>query len=76
MHWKWVKVMPIQINNGLLYNDDCRNVINDMVKNGQKVDLTVTSPPYDNLRTYNDTLEWNESVWKEIITGLYGYVFI
>ena len=24
------------------------------------VDLTVTSPPYDNLRTYNGTLNWNE----------------
>ena len=24
------------------------------------VDLTVTSPPYDNLRTYNNTLDWGE----------------
>ena len=28
------------------------------------VDLTVTSPPYDNLRTYNNSLDWGEHVWK------------
>ena len=36
------------------------------------VDLTVTSPPYDNLRSYNGNNEqWSESVWKGIIRGLY-----
>lgn len=35
------------------------------------IDLTVTSPPYDNLRTYNDSLEWNEDIWKAIIKDLY-----
>jgi site-specific DNA-methyltransferase (adenine-specific) len=35
------------------------------------IDLTVTSPPYDNLRTYNDSLEWGEHIWKPIIQGLY-----
>ena len=36
------------------------------------VDLTVTSPPYDNLRTYNGNNElWNEQVWKNVITELY-----
>ena len=35
------------------------------------IDLTVTSPPYDNLRTYNDSLEWGEHVWKPIIQELY-----
>ena len=35
------------------------------------VDLTVTSPPYDNLRTYNGNNElWNEQVWKNVITEL------
>lgn len=34
-------------------------------------DLTVTSPPYDNLRTYDGTLNWNEEVWKEILKELY-----
>lgn len=36
------------------------------------VDLTVTSPPYDDLRSYNGNNElWNEQVWKNVITELY-----
>lgn len=35
------------------------------------VDLTVTSPPYDNLRTYNDTLVWNETIWQAAIKELF-----
>ena len=36
------------------------------------VDLTVTSPPYDNLRTYNgNNALWGEPVWKSIIEELY-----
>jgi DNA modification methylase len=34
------------------------------------IDLTVTSPPYDNLRTYNNTLEWGEHVWKPVLEHL------
>lgn len=35
------------------------------------IDLTVTSPPYDNLRTYNDTLVWNEHIWQAVIKELF-----
>jgi len=36
------------------------------------VDLTVTSPPYDNLRTYNGNNEqWGEHVWKAVLQELY-----
>lgn len=36
------------------------------------VDLTVTSPPYDNLRTYNgNNDQWGEHVWKAVISDLY-----
>ena len=36
------------------------------------VDLTVTSPPYDNLRTYNGNNEqWGEHVWREVIQNLH-----
>lgn len=36
------------------------------------VDLTVTSPPYDNLRTYNDTLnDWTAEKWQAIIRELF-----
>lgn len=36
------------------------------------VDLTVTSPPYDNLRTYNNNIkQWNFDKFKEIARELY-----
>ena len=35
------------------------------------VDLTVTSPPYDNLRIYNNTLDWGEHVWKSVLQELF-----
>lgn len=28
--------------------------------------LTVTSPPYDSLRSYNDEVKWNFDIFKEI----------
>jgi len=35
------------------------------------VDLTVTSPPYDSLRDYNNTLDdWTETKWQGIIAQL------
>jgi len=36
------------------------------------IDLVVTSPPYDNLRTYDNDVDqtWGESVWKPIIKEL------
>lgn len=38
----------------------------------ESVDLTVTSPPYDNLRTYNgNNALWGERVWKAAIKDLY-----
>ena len=35
------------------------------------VDLTVTSPPYDNLRNYNNSLDWGEHVWKPVLQELF-----
>jgi site-specific DNA-methyltransferase (adenine-specific) len=36
------------------------------------VDLTVTSPPYDNLRSYNGNNKmWGEDVWKAVLSDLY-----
>ena len=55
---------------------DCRLILGDcleamkVIPDGS-IDLTVTRPPYDNLRTYNDTLEWNEGIWKAIIAELF-----
>ena len=52
-----------------LLHGDC---IEEMAKmDANSVDLTVTSPPYDNLRTYEGSLQWNEDIWKRVLEGLY-----
>jgi len=49
---------------------DCVEVMKTIEENS--IDLTVTSPPYDNLRTYNGNNDlWNENVWKNTIKELY-----
>ena len=49
---------------------DCLDVMGTMTSGS--VDLTVTSPPYDNLRTYNDSLnDWTPAKWQAIIAELY-----
>lgn len=37
----------------------------------ESIDLTLTSPPYDNLRTYDDTLQWNFDIFKSIADQLW-----
>jgi len=38
------------------------------------LDLVVTSPPYDNLRTYNGNLDWGDHVWKPVIQELFRVI--
>lgn len=53
-----------------LVHGDCMDVMADF--DTGCIDLTVTSPPYDNLRTYNGSLnDWTEAKWKAIIAELY-----
>jgi DNA modification methylase len=53
-----------------LINADCLEAMRD-IPDGS-VDLTVTSPPYDNLRTYNgNNDQWGEHVWRAVIADLY-----
>jgi DNA modification methylase len=47
-----------------LYNENCLNTMARMKDNF--IDLTVTSPPYDNLRTYNGYSFDFESIAKEL----------
>lgn len=35
------------------------------------INLTVTSPPYDNLRNYKNSLNWNSAIWKGIVKELF-----
>jgi len=51
-----------------LIHGDCLERMSDIPD--KSIDLTVTSPPYDNLRTYNGSLEWGEHVWKPVIKEL------
>jgi DNA modification methylase len=53
-----------------LHKGDCLEIMPVKIPDNH-VDLTVTSPPYDNLRTYNNSLEWGEHIWKPIIQELY-----
>lgn len=53
-----------------LRQGDCLELLKD-IPDGS-VDLTVTSPPYDNLRTYNgNNDQWSADVWKKVIAELY-----
>ena len=54
-----------------IYNEDCMGTMAKMQDNF--IDLTVTSPPYDNLRSYKNDIDktWGEHTWKPIIEELY-----
>jgi site-specific DNA-methyltransferase (adenine-specific) len=54
----------------MIHTGDCSKVLKH-IPDGS-VDLTVTSPPYDNLRAYNGNNDrWGEHVWKAVIQDLY-----
>ena len=53
-----------------LWHGDCLELMKN-IPDGS-VDLTVTSPPYDNLRTYNGNIDqWNFEKFKDIAKELY-----
>lgn len=57
--------MAIQLLQG-----DCLSRLPEIPDNS--IDLTVTSPPYDNLRAYNgNNALWGEHVWRAVIDELY-----
>jgi len=51
---------------------DCIEVLSGIKE--EVFDMVLTSPPYDNLRTYEDSLIWNEDIWKRVIELLYKVV--
>lgn len=52
-----------------LIHGDCLERMKE-IEDGS-IDLTVTSPPYDNLRTYKNTLDWGEHIWKPVLHELF-----
>ena len=53
------KIYNMDCIDGLKLLDDC------------SIPLTITSPPYDNLRTYGNITDWNFDIFKEIANELY-----
>lgn len=51
-----------------VYHLNCIEAMNNMEP--ESVDLCVTSPPYDDLRTYNDSSKWDFEVFKEVAQAL------
>ena len=47
-----------------LRQGDCLDILREMKE--ETVDCVITSPPYDNLRTYNGTLDWSFEKFKQI----------
>lgn len=52
-----------------LRQGDCLELMKDIPN--ASVDCVITSPPYDNLRTYEGTLDWSFEVFKELANELW-----
>lgn len=54
----------------MIKNECCLTTMAQMPDN--YIDLTITSPPYDNMRTYNNNaIHWGQQQWQPIIKELY-----
>ena len=61
----------IKTDNYEIYNYDCIEMMDLLIAEGKQVDLTVTSPPYDDLRDYENSLVWNFDIFKQVARRLY-----
>jgi DNA modification methylase len=52
-----------------IFQKDCVEMMKEMEEG--TIDLTVTSPPYDQMRSYNDSSAWSQQHWERIIKLLY-----
>ena len=52
-----------------LIHQDCVDGMKELEDN--VIDLTVTSPPYDDLRSYNDSSSWNFNTFTLVADELY-----
>ena len=62
----------IKTDNYEIYNCDCIEMMDLLIAEGKQVDLTVTSPPYDDLRDYENSLVWDFDVFKQVANRLYN----
>lgn len=54
-----------------LINGDCIEEMESLINKGVKVDLTITSPPYDEIYDYGGTLIWDFNIFKKCVDLLY-----
>ena len=58
-----------------MYRIELGNNVDFMKQMGtETIDLVVTSPPYDDLRNYDNTCNWNFDVFKQVADELYRVV--
>jgi len=55
-----------------IYCGDCLEKMEEI--DDRSIDMVLTSPPYDNLRTYNGSLNWGEHIWKPVIQELFRVI--
>lgn len=53
-----------------LHLGDCIEYMQKMEPNS--IDLTVTSPPYDDIRNYENTLKWDWNIFESVVDNLYN----
>lgn len=52
----------------IVYNSNCIDGMKEM--ENECIDVVITSPPYDDLRTYNDSSKWDYNVFCEVAQEL------
>lgn len=61
----------MKIRNCEIICGDCCEKVKELIDKGVKVDLTITSPPYDDLRSYVGGPKFGEETWRNLIPLLY-----
>jgi len=61
--------MKIELDNSIIHQGDCVEFMSMLPDTF--INLTVTSPSYDNLRNYNKTLNWNWEIFQQVAKELY-----
>lgn len=57
----------IEVNK--IYNADNIDILKQI--NNESIDMILTSPPYDLIRTYGGSISWNECIFRNIADELY-----
>ena len=66
-------IKPYSSEDGIfdIYNGDCLEILRLFEDNS--FDMVLTSPPYDNLRTY-DGITWGDTIWKPTIEQIFRVI--